>query len=350
MPIKERDRIWGWLYGGAVGGALGAAVRFDEPDAIVRKYGESGPAEFTGVLGRPGALITPVQQTLMGVDAMIRAHLRTTWFRYRTDPWYEVIHALRRWLLAEQNGWLPTHTELYVRRWADRTTLEALRARVLDDLEGISDEPVNSSQGNAALNVAGVAALWSDDPEFVFGLGARIAMLTHGHPNAYLSAGAYAVMVNYLMSSNHRLRAVDAARAVLVKWDHHEEVLAALTKAVDGVLTDQRPLTPEVLAELGDSNTAMGALAIAIRASESDHRFHPTVAKAITISGDSATTGFLTGSLVGLSCEYATISADLVGQLELSKEIGTLANCAFDEFAGEPDRSESFLESFPFSS
>ncbi len=350
MPIRERDRIWGWLYGGALGGALGAAVRFDEPAAILRKYGEFGPSEFTNVLGRPGALITPVQQTLLGVDAMIRAHIRTTWFGYRTDARYEVIHALRRWLLGEQNGWFPAHNELYVRRWADRTMLEALRGLVLEDVQGTFDQPVNSSQGNAALNTAGVAALWSDDIYEVFGLGARIAALTHGHPNAYLSAGAYAVMVHYLLSSNHRVRAVDAACSVLVKWDHHEEVLAALTNAVEAVQGDHRPVTPEVLAELGDSTTAMGTLAIAIRAAETGNQFHSTVGKAITISGDSAMTGFLTGSLVGLSCEYSTLSADLIGQLELSKEIGTLANCAYDEFAGEPDRSESFLESFPFSS
>jgi ADP-ribosyl-[dinitrogen reductase] hydrolase len=342
-----RLAIRGWVHGGSIGGALGAAVRFDSPADIVKRHGEHGPREFTDVFGKRGAITSDMQLTLLVMDGMIRAHIRNSW--HFTDPVDEVALAMRRWLLMAQDGWFPGHNELFQRRWADRTTVEALR-RFADGGElGTIERPINDSQENSVLSRAGVAALWSDDLTEVFAVGARIAALTHGHPNAYLAAGAYAVMVQFAIRSSNLIRAVDAARSVLRGWDGHEEVDAALETAVEALFTDQdKPLDPAYMESFGDSSTAMGALAIAIRAVISEHRFEYVLGRAVTIAGDSAATGLLTGSLYGIASGANALPAELVSQLELSTEMAKLAEWVCLEYGGEPPQGHDYYAGFPF--
>lgn len=338
----------GWLRGHAIGGALGAAVRFAEPADIRKRYGQFGPLQFTDVLGTPGAITSDTQLMLMAVDGMIRAHVRATWYE-RTDPVDEVALAMRRWLLAEQDGWFPRATELFERRWADRTTVDAIRHYAETGQFGTIEHPLNHSQASAPLSRAGVAALWSTDLSEVFTLGARIAALTHGHPNAYLAAGAYAVMVQYMLHVRNPIRAIDAARAELTQWQGHEAVHAALTRVVDAQFAPELRLDPAAMETFGDSETAVGALAIAARAVISDHRFEYVVGRATTITGDSATTGALASGLYGLASGESFLPTDLVEQVELSERMGTLAYQLRREFSTQPLHSAEFHTWFPFS-
>ncbi|ALG13905.1 ADP-ribosylglycohydrolase family protein [Kibdelosporangium phytohabitans] len=338
----------GWLRGHAIGGALGAAVRFDQPADILKRYGQFGPAQFTNVFGKPGAITSDTQLMLMALDGMVRAHVRATWYE-RTDPVQEVALAMRRWLVTEQDGWFPRANELFQRRWADRTTVDAIRHFAGTGTFGTIDKPLNRAQGSSALSRAGVAALWSTDLGEVFTLGARIAALTHGHPDAYLAAGAYAVMVQYLLTVKNPVRAIDAARFELTHWKGHEQVHETLSKVVEAQFDPELELGPAAIESFGDSETAVGALAIAARAAISEHRFEYVVGRATTIAGDSATTGALAGGLYGLSGGGSFLPEDLVAQVELSERMVTLAYQARREFSDEPLSSDEFYSWFPFS-
>lgn len=63
----------GCLLGGAVGDALGAAVEFMSIDAIRRKYGEQGIADYDYAYGRRGAITDDTQMTLFTAEGMLRA-------------------------------------------------------------------------------------------------------------------------------------------------------------------------------------------------------------------------------------------------------------------------------------
>jgi ADP-ribosyl-[dinitrogen reductase] hydrolase len=352
LPLKDLGSVDislpAWMRGAAIGGALGATVRFNTPTDILKRYGQHGPMQFTDVFGKPGAMTSDTQLMLMCLDGMMRAHVRATWYE-RTDPVNEVLLAMRRWLVMEQDGWFPRATELFERRWADRTTVDAIRHYAETGTFGTIDKPLNNSQGSSGLFRAGVAALWSTNHAEVFDIGARIVALTHGHPNAYLAGGAYAVMVNFLFRTRNLIRAVDAARYELTKWKGHEQVHETLSRVVDAQFAPDNKLDPATIESFGDSNTALGALAIATRAAISEHRFEFVVGRAITIAGDSATTGALAGGLYGLSGGGNYLPEDLVAQVELSERMGTLAYQIRREFSEEPMYSEEFYSWFPFS-
>lgn len=337
--------VRGWLYGAAVGGALGSGVRFDSGPAIVHKYGPLGPGEFADVFGRPGAITSDMQLTLLGVDAMIRSHIRSSW--HETDRLEEIRRSLRRWLLAEQDGWFPSNSELFQRRWADRTTVEAIRTYAEGGELGTVEQPINDSQGNSALLRSGVAALWSDDSSVVFEIGARIGAMTHGHPNAYLSAGAYAVMLQHAFDSGDLQRAIVAALDALQSWEHHEPVSAALT-AVHKAIFEPPRLDPATMEGFGDSTTALGALAIGARAANASLRFPNALGPALIISGDTATTGAIAGSLAGASCGSRQIPEHQVEGIELAEPIQQLADLACLEFGNSPPQEAGFYEGFPF--
>nr|WP_042182693.1 ADP-ribosylglycohydrolase family protein [Kibdelosporangium sp. MJ126-NF4]CEL15153.1 putative ADP-ribosylglycohydrolase [Kibdelosporangium sp. MJ126-NF4]CTQ93251.1 putative ADP-ribosylglycohydrolase [Kibdelosporangium sp. MJ126-NF4] len=338
----------GWLRGHAIGGALGAAVRFDKPADILKRHGQHGPQQFTNVFGTPGAITSDTQLMLMALDGMVRAHVRATWYE-RTDPVQEVALAMRRWMMGEQDGWFPRASELFERRWADRTTVDAIREFARTGTFGTIDKPLNRAQGSSPLSRAGVAALWSTDLGEVFTLGARIAALTHGHPNAYLAAGAYAVMVQYLLTVKNPICAIDAARFELTHWNGHQQVHDALSKVVEAQFEPELKLDPAAVESFGDSETAVGALAIAARAAISEHRFEYVVGRATTIAGDSAATGALAGGLYGLSGGGNFLPEDLVAQVELSDRMGTLAYQVRREFSDEPMSGDDFYSWFPFS-
>ncbi|MCE7005715.1 ADP-ribosylglycohydrolase family protein [Kibdelosporangium philippinense] len=338
----------GWMKGAAIGGALGASVQFNSAADIQKRYGEHGPMQFSDVFGKPGAITSDTQLMLLSMDAMVRAHVRATWFE-RTDPVNEVKLGLRRWLVMEQDGWFPRANELFERRWADRATVDAIRHYMDDGTFGTFGNPLNNSQGSSVLSRAGVAALWSSDMAEVFDIGARIAALTHGHPNAYLAAGAYAVIVHYCLRVRNLVRAIDAARTYLTRWKGHEEVHDTLSRVVDAQFSADAKLDPATIESFGDSTTALGALAIAARAAISDHRFEYVVGRAITINGDSAATGALAGALYGVSGGGNHLPEDLVAQVELSERMSTLAYQVRREFSEEPMYSDEFYSWFPFS-
>ncbi|CAM3649586.1 ADP-ribosylglycohydrolase family protein [Kibdelosporangium persicum] len=338
----------GWMRGAAIGGALGASVRFNTPADIVKRYGPHGPMQFIDVFGKPGAITSDTQLMLLALDGIVRAHVRATWYE-RTDPVNEVALGMRRWLVMEQDGWFPRANELFERRWADRTTVEAIRHYMRTGTFGTIDKPLNDSQGSSALLRAGGAALWSTDLHEVFEIGARIAAMTHGHPNAYLAAGAYAVMIQYCLRTRNLIRAIDAARDELTRWKGHEPVHEALTRVVDAQFDPAKKFDPATMESFGDSTTAIGALAIAARAAISEHRFEYVVGRAITIAGDSAATGALAGSLYGIAGGGNYLPEELVAEVELSERMGTLAYQIRREFSDEPLYSEEFFSWFPFS-
>lgn len=53
------------------------------------------------------------------------------------------------------------------------------------------------------------------DDDAVFGLGADISAITHGHPTGYLAGGAMALIVKHLVNGNTLHHAVNAAMVCL---------------------------------------------------------------------------------------------------------------------------------------
>lgn len=356
-PAHSRDeprpdlhrRLRGSLLAGALGDALGAPIEFLSLAEIRSRYPEGGPRgldRLAPAYGRLGAITDDTQMTLFTAEGLIRAWVRGK-SRGIGHPPAVVHHAYLRWLHtqgvpwrkvagtfasghSEPDGWLVGERFLHARRAPGNTCLAALT-----EDPNIGQPARNDSKGcGGVMRVAPVGFLedagTGSEPtpaEGLFRLAVEIAALTHGHPTGQLPAGVLAATIHGLVTTRRPLaRELDEAIAILRRWPHHHETLAALDTALE--LADQPgPATPERVESLGGGWVAEEALAIAVYCALA----HPDDLRSALVlaanhSGDSDSTAAICGNLLGAALGEEALPEDWLELLEGRETIERLAD------------------------
>ncbi len=256
------------MLGVAVGDALGAPVDGLDVDTIRRTHGAEGLTDLAPAYGRRGAVTHHTQLTLFTVDGLIRAQVRRD-----TGAWHpptDLHRAYLRWATTQrdwgpderrkEDGWLAREEWLYARRDPARTLLLGLG----DETMGTLDAPKNPGEAGpeAAARSAPFGLLVGWDPQLVAQLAVECAAQTHGHPVAFLAAGAYAVLVHALARGDSLDAAVQRALALLAVRPGHQPVTDALQRAL-GAVRQGMP-GAERVTELVGNATAEGLLSAAV--------------------------------------------------------------------------------------
>ena len=319
-----QNRFRGCLLGGAVGDALGAPVEFLDLDEIVRAYGEQGIRDYAPAYGKLGAITDDTQMTLFTAEAMLSAHLAAALQSHEPDFFRAAVRSYARWLMTQENSrlltstsakpsWLLQQKKLFSRRAPGTTCLSALQTS-----RGKVTRATNDSKGcGGVMRVAPVGMYFAHSlsrehqsgrvrPD-IFATGRDLAAITHGHPSGFLTAGA------------------------LRKHPSHKETLAAIEKAES--LANSRPHERAALRELGKGFVAEEALAMGIYCALSARDFEDAIILAVNHSGDSDSTGSITGNLLGAAAGVEAIPARWLAHLELRPIIEALA----DDLGAFPD-------------
>jgi ADP-ribosylglycohydrolase len=338
---QKKDHIKGCLLGGAIGDALGGPIEFYALKQIRQQFGMAGVTGFedfrkVGIHGAPeaGQITDDTQMTLFTAEGLLRAECRGR-ERGIFDPAAVVYHAYLRWYhtqyersnLIDQemkdDGWLIQIPALHHRRAPGNTCLSALQSGKM----GTVKDPINQSKGCGGVMRAAPAGLFplGRDP---FELGMEIAAITHGHPSGFLSAGCLAQLVNDIIAGESLPQAVDQTMLVLRKQPAHGECLGALIQAMRMWEEDQAGGTPspERVELLGGGWVAEEALAIGVYcALSAGDDFDRGIQLAVNHSGDSDSTGSITGNLMGGLLGKAAIPVEWLEVLELKAEIEAIA-------------------------
>jgi ADP-ribosylglycohydrolase len=329
---RNKEHYRGCLFGGAVGDAFGSAVEFLSIDVIREKYGEAGITDL--VLGESGyAEITDdTQMTLFTAEGMLRDSKRGN-EKGICHPPTEIYEAYQRWLVTQgypkheqyediYDGWLLEVKELHASRAPGNTCLSALLSREMGTIE----KPINNSKGcGAVMRVAPVALALTSDKEHIFKVGAESGAITHGHPSGYLSAGALAYIIAAIIEGSDLLEALMQAVGVLKEYEGHEECLTALANAVE--LADSGLTDSEAFEKLGEGWVGEEALAIAVYcALKYRDDFKKAIIASVNHSGDSDSTGAITGNILGAYLGLSSIPEEWVKKLELREVIEKMAD------------------------
>lgn len=355
------SRFRGCLLGGAVGDALGAPVEFLDVDEIVRAYGEQGIRDYARAYGKLGAITDDTQMTLFTAEAVLSAHLAAALESREPDFFRAAVGSYARWLMTQENSrlrasasakpsWLLQQRKLFSRRAPGTTCLSALQAsrgkvaRAANDSKGCGGvmrmAPVGMYFAHSLSREHHSGQLHRD----IFATGSNLAAITHGHPSGFLSAGALAVIVSLVLSGTALDDAIRAAKEELSKHQSHKETLAAIEKAES--LAQSRPRERAALRELGKGFVADEALAMGIYCALGAKDFEDAIILAVNHSGDSDSTGSITGNLLGAAGVEA-IPGRWLAHLELRPTIEALA----DDLAAFPDwrlRTEADAEERAF--
>ncbi|MFF0964335.1 ADP-ribosylglycohydrolase family protein [Streptomyces sp. NPDC003703] len=330
-----RSRVRGTLLGVGLGDALGAPVDGLGLDAIRAAHGPEGIADLAPAHGRPGGITHLTQLTLFTVDGLIRAQVRRD-----TGAWHpptDLHRAYLRWAATqrdwgpderrEDDGWLAREEWLYARREPTRALLGGFG----DTVMGTPETPKNPGEAGpeAAARSAPFGLLVGWEPQLVVQLAVECAAQSHGHPSAWLAAGAYAVIVHGLARGDALDAAVQKALALLAVRPGHEPVSDALQHAL-GAVRQGMP-GPARVAELAGRGAAEGVLAVAVYCALVGEDVRHGLCLAVNQSGPSGAAGALTGGLLGALHGETALPPAWLAELEGRPTLLVLA----DDFAME---------------
>ncbi len=308
------------LVGGAIGDALGAAIEFLNIHQIIEKYGPSGVTAYVEFADGTGEFTDDTQMTLFTAEGLLGAMCREDFNGTETETNRIVYHAYLQWLLTqemplkyvsqpealkdEENGWLIKQTALFKRRAPGTSCLSALRSGIAGSIE----KPINNSKGcGGIMRVAPAGLVLAGENEKAFANGCNLAAITHGHPSGYLSAGLFASLISDLAVGVPFEQALQNAITILQKRPGMEETLFAVQNAINlynesKILLKSSPeKIPQFIEKLGSGWVGEEALSISLFCCLLyPDNFEKGVLAAINHSGDSDSTGSITGNILGL--------------------------------------------------
>ncbi|MET9408545.1 ADP-ribosylglycohydrolase family protein [Streptomyces sp. NPDC002935] len=336
-----RARVRGCLLGGALGDALGYPVEFDSLEGIRAAHGPrgvTGPVpDADGVVGR---ISDDTQMTLFTVEGIQQAHVRER-LKGIGGGWSRLVRwAYGRWLDTQNgpgpgpdvHGGLAAQSWLYARRAPGNACLSGLQQDHFPDptSELGPPGPVNpDSKGCGAVMRSAPFGLTRTSAETVFGIAARCAQMTHGHPTGYYASGALAAIVTHLVSGDSLEGAVLRTLRLLARHPGHEETTAALNRALD-LASEGTPDAGKV-ESLGAGWIAEEALAIAVYCALAAPRVTDALLLSVNHSGDSDSTGAVCGNLLGARHGDHGLPQEWLERIEGRSTITVLA----DDFATE---------------
>ena len=196
---------------------------------------------------------------------------------------------------------------------------------------GTPDAPKNPEEraSEAAVRSAPFGLLVGWEPQLVMQLAVECAAQTHGHPTAYLSAGAYAVVVHGLARGESLDAAVQRALQLLAARPGHQPVSDALQQAL-GAVRQGMP-TPARVEDLAGGGTAEGLLSVAVYCALVGEDTRHGLCLSVNHGGASAATGALTGALLGSLHGETALPPAWLAELEGRPTMLVLA----DDFAME---------------
>ncbi|MBR5040349.1 MAG: ADP-ribosylglycohydrolase family protein [Clostridiales bacterium] len=358
---KSLDRIRGCLIGGAAGDALGYKVEFVSYDEIIKAYGPSGITSYAIDPTSGKALFSDdTQMSLFTADGLLCAQTRVALQKISSPSRYYVYLAYLDWLETQRGdahgeriSWLLDVKELWSCRAPGATCLDALSSGE----QGSTERRINHSKGcGGVMRVAPVGiALRDMDDRSADIEGAEIAALTHSHSLGFMPAAFLTHVIKNIVSSQEKpvLREVvrdarEMIRSIFSERKHLGAFIELIDRAV--ALSCNQDKDEDNISRIGAGWCGDEALAIAIYcALRHSDDFSSAIIAAVNHSGDSDSTGSITGNIVGALLGYDAIDEKWKKDLELKDTILEIADdlcygCLMGEDATYTD--EAWLEKY----
>ena len=349
---RDLNKFKGCLVGGAMGDALGYPVEFRSTmEQIREKYGEKGITRYDVKDGK--ALISDdTQMTMFTANGLLFGYTKLAQNSSMKKPEYYIWKAYKDWYTAmrrevpkQWRSWLHEVPGMVAVRGPGHTCTSALRKWDM----GRIDKPLNDSKGNGGVMRVAPIGLYFDDQHKIAEtcmLGATATAATHGHPLGYIAAAAMVYIINQLAYSNCvvRLAVSESMRIVQILFPHNNEdvevLLRLLNLAID--LSEQDIDDCAAIEQIGKGGVAEEALAIAVYCSVKyqDH-FEKAIIAAVNHSGDSDSTGSITGNILGAYWGYDALPESFQADLEC---LDTILEIAEDLYHGPAVLAKPFEE------
>lgn len=338
------DRAMGCMLGGAAGDALGAPVEFLDRAEIEKRFGKDGIRNYELTLGK-ARITDDTQLSMFTAAGLLRAIARIGAVVLGNDEkkCVEFLRSYRGFVRGAYFDWLATQGEtdddgmpstwlgyvrgLYSRRCPGGTCITEIK----NGANGSVGEPCNDSKGcGGVMRVAPVGIVLADffEPKQIAEVGAEIAALTHGHSLGFIPAATLTHLIAGLYRGAEMETAVrdavDCTLEIFSDVPHICEFDSVMNFAID--LAGKNIADLDAIEQIGEGWVAEEALAIAVYcALRYKDDFAAGIRAAVNHSGDSDSTGAVTGNILGTYLGYSKIPPEFIDDLELRETLFLLA-------------------------
>lgn len=361
--MREQDKFRGCLFGGAIGDALGYSVEFMHINQIQEKYGENGITSYDPENGA-ARISDDTQMTLFTANGLLIGKTRRNLRGISGTPEDYCWYCYKAWLTTQSENynswkssvddvsaefpWLIRIPELHNSRAPGNTVISALK----NDRPGTLAQPLNESKGCGGLmRVAPIGLYFENlDMDTLSLFGAKNAALTHGHDLGYIPAAALVYIINRIIYENNAMLekiindCIGKMKALFQDKPHIGDFSALIEKSIRLSKSSQNDV--DAISELGAGWVAEETLAIAVYCSlKYSSNFEKAIIASVNHSGDSDSTGSVTGNIMGAIHGYEKIPEKFTSSLELKETIIEIADdlyfdCRIYEYQTEPFTEE----------
>lgn len=341
---KKLSVYRGCFLGMAAGDAMGNTVDERSWEDICAEYGPDGLLGYD--LRNDSAQVTSYTQ----IAAFVANGLLLYVTRDRPGtllPFVTV--SLREWLKrqhfprdpAKSMCWVAQVPHLRRKLCRDARLLESLRMERL----GTPDKPINSASAPGAIMAGAVIGLFFDpmrmEPSEIGTLATQTVALTHGGPEAFLSAAVLAYTIAGIVQAPEEslqaqfTNAIDAVQGQFAaQFPQTKELALLLKKAIR--MANEAGTDPHEDMETLYCSTAGQCLAGAIYACLTSHEdFDTAMITAVNHSGKSAAVAAITGAVLGAILTEEELPEFYLESLEAVDVLRTMAD---DLAQGSPTR------------
>lgn len=324
---KIKNRVRGSLVGGAVGDALGYPVEFLSYNDILRVYGDNGITRYDLADSERALISDDTQMTLYTACGLINAK----------KSGVSIVEAVKRayleWLYTQRSITVRPYKECWITELLEVNALRAPGNTCLSALKSIAANRavVNDSKGcGGVMRIAPIAlygvAHGIENIKVLDTLSAELSKMTHQHPLGYIPSAFVNHLIYRLATSEDMI--VDDVRGFVGEslvavselypdnWRDIEVFASLIHSAI--LLAENEDMTDiEAIAELGGGWVAEETVAIAVYCTlRHFDDFESAVVAAVNHSGDSDSTGAVTGNIMGAIVGYSAIPQHFKRDLE----------------------------------
>ena len=339
------DRIRGSLIGGAIGDALGYPVEFLSYCKILKRYGRMGITRYDttqwwseDTSNNGVAIISDdTQMTLFTACGILNAKKKGV------AATSAICEAYIEWLLTQigkkkrgfSQCWIQELPELNIRRAPGNTCITALNDILM------KREPHNNSKGcGGVMRIAPIPLYGAVDNRMdikeVCRLAAVSSELTHQHPLGYISSALAAYIISRLVQDESPKREVykeyirEGLAFIADMYSGYSDEVAQFSRLIKTAILWSDISTDDVQTienELGGGWVAEETVAIAVYCSLAHFDdFERAMIAAVNHSGDSDSTGAVTGNILGAAIGYENLPRFYKDNLELHDVILHIAD------------------------
>ena len=329
------------LIGGAIGDALGAPIEFMNMNEIVSQYGENGICDYVEYPDGLGEFTDDTQMTLFTAEGILKDFQNFRKNNFQEFNFVNIYNSYQKWLFTQGfnanyfinnptnyiDGWLINRKELFKFRAPGNTCISSLENAKI----GTISNPINNSKGcGGVMRVAPVGLFFSEDFKLAFKIGAEIAAITHGHPSGYLPAGVFSAIISLLTQGKNLKMAIENAIELLKTYKQNNETLIAIQKSINlyhnSNSSESVSYIYKKIESIGAGWTGEEAIAISLFCSLLfEDNFEKGVIVSVNHSGDSDSTGSITGNLLGLINGIDSIPIKWINNLKYKDIIEKIA-------------------------